>query len=71
MIYHAPFPLWLRWSEVKPQGGPGSCMLKMAEPLAAGSLNECVEEGHLASRMAPVRLLLCETSASVVLGFEI
>lgn len=30
---------------------------KMAELLAAGSLNEYVEAGHLATRMDPVELL--------------
>ena len=51
------FPLLAGWNGVKPWGELGRYMLEMAEPLAAGSLNECVKEGYLATRMAPVSLL--------------
>lgn len=36
-------------------------MWKMAEPLAAGSPNECVQEGHLATRK-----VLCQTVTHVI-----
>ena len=57
MIYHAPFPFWLAGTESSPRVTLEATVLKMTEPLAAGSLNECVKEGHLATRMTPVKLL--------------
>ena len=57
MIYHAPFPFWLAGTESSPRVTLEATVLKMTEPLAAGSPNECVKEGHLATRMTPVKLL--------------
>ena len=57
MIYRAPFPFWLAGTESSPRVTLEATVLKMTEPLAAGSLDEYVKEGHLATRVSPVKLL--------------
>lgn len=57
MIYHAPLFLLAELECRQAPGDPGSYMWKMAEPLAAGSLSECVQEGHLATRRVSVKRL--------------